>query len=74
MNLCKIWIEQCGAAEAIEDEFGTQKARGGHSHLPYRSAQRMASHTQNAATAWRTMQISPRATAPLPRANASQAA
>src|SRR5580693_8999740 len=26
MNLCKIWIEQCEAAKAIEEEFGTQKA------------------------------------------------
>jgi hypothetical protein len=26
MNLCKIWIEQCEAAKAIEDEFSTQKA------------------------------------------------
>ena len=26
MNLCKIWMEQCEAAKAIEDEFGTQKA------------------------------------------------
>jgi hypothetical protein len=26
MNLCKIWMEQCEAARAIEDEFGTQKA------------------------------------------------
>src|SRR5262249_30995000 len=23
---CKIWIEQCGAARGIEDDFGTQKA------------------------------------------------
>ena len=26
MNLCKVWIEQCEAAKAIEDKFGTQKA------------------------------------------------
>jgi hypothetical protein len=26
MNFCKVWIEQCEAAKAIEDEFGTQKA------------------------------------------------
>lgn len=26
MQQCKIWIEQCEAAEGIEDEFGTQKA------------------------------------------------
>ena len=26
MNLCKVWVEQCEAAKAIEDEFGTQKA------------------------------------------------
>jgi hypothetical protein len=26
MNPYKIWIEQCEAAKAIEDEFGTQKA------------------------------------------------
>jgi hypothetical protein len=26
MNLCKVWVERCKAAKAIEDEFGTQKA------------------------------------------------
>ena len=26
MNLCKLWIEQCEAARAIEDKFGTPKA------------------------------------------------
>jgi hypothetical protein len=26
MNLCKVWVEQCEAAKAIEDEFGAQKA------------------------------------------------
>ena len=26
MRFCDVWIEQCEAAEQIEDEFGTQKA------------------------------------------------
>jgi hypothetical protein len=26
MKPCKIWVEQCEAAQAIEDEFGTPKA------------------------------------------------
>ena len=26
MKFCKIWVEQCEAASAIEDEFGTDKA------------------------------------------------
>jgi hypothetical protein len=26
MNLCKVWVERCEAAKAIEDEFGTRKA------------------------------------------------
>ena len=26
MNFCKIWVEQCGAARRIEDDFGADKA------------------------------------------------
>jgi len=26
MNPCRVWVEQCDAARAIEDEFGTDRA------------------------------------------------